>query len=149
MNARGAGGGVLSLLAALTVAGYFLLHGLTGEAGLAAWTETRRELARLDAEHERLALQRAALEDRARRLREATLDLDFLEERARDLAMVARPDEIIIPAEALTAARAPVDPDAARVWGRPASAAARERPRTPRIDAPGDHAYTAYLAGRP
>ncbi len=164
MAARGSTGGFLTVAAGLVAVGYFLVHGLTGEAGLAAWTETRREIAALEARHVWLALQVADLEDRARRLRETTLDLDYLEERARDVAMVGRPDEVVIPSTALDAALAggpraawtgsEPGSGAARRWGErgvgadPNATALGDGPRA--SDTPvGDRAYTMRLVAQP
>lgn len=154
MAAQRSAGGFLTVAAGLVAVGYFLIHGLTGEAGLAAWTETRRELAALEARHAWLSVHVADLEDRARRLREPTLDLDYLEERARDVAMVARADDVIIPANALDAALAGprrTRPSGAR-WGgrggagRDAAPAQEAAPRGARL---GDRAYTSRLVARP
>ena len=77
---------------------YFAGHALTGEAGLIAWMGYKHRLAALDAELAVAASEHAGLEERAARLRDETLDLDYLEERARVLVGVGRPDDIIVPA---------------------------------------------------
>lgn len=77
---------------------YFCYHALAGEQGLARWTE-------LQGEEERLKLELAALEARRDemrisldRLRDDTLDTDYLEEVARTKLSYVRADEIIISA---------------------------------------------------
>ena len=79
---------------------YFAGHALTGESGLIAWMSAKHRLAALEAELAEVSAERGDLEDRAARLREETLDLDYLEERARALVGVARPDDIVVPASA-------------------------------------------------
>ena len=79
---------------------YFAAHALTGESGLLAWVGYKHRIAMLEAELAEATMLRADLEDRASRLRVETLDLDFLEERARALVGVGRPDDIIVPAGA-------------------------------------------------
>ncbi len=80
---------------------YFGVHGLVGEQGALAWAGHQRRIERLEAGLEILYAQRAALEARAARLRPATLDRDFLDERARALLNVAHPRDLVIPAAAL------------------------------------------------
>ena len=82
--------GVLGLIA------YFSFSAIQGEYGLTRLIETRALEARLE---ERLAEQRAdraALENRVRRLSDDYLDLDLLDERARLVLGLARADEIVI-----------------------------------------------------
>jgi cell division protein FtsB len=88
---------------------YFAGHALTGEKGVIAWMGYKARIADLESEIERTSADVRALEERAARLREATLDLDYLEERARILVGVADPRDIIVPASAL-----PQDVDARR-----------------------------------
>lgn len=117
MAKRGRGGlwGAAAALAAVT---YFCVHALSGDAGLPVWLETRRALATLELERAELAAERAYLEDRIARLSEATLDLDYLEERARAIVFAAHPDDVMIPHTALKAVYAPptVDVDERRPY---------------------------------
>ncbi len=83
---------------------YFAGHALTGENGLIAWAAAKSRLAVLDADLADAKATRAALETRAARLREETLDLDYLDERARALVGLALPGDIVVPARARAAA---------------------------------------------
>jgi cell division protein FtsB len=81
--------------------GYFAGHALAGESGLIAWAGEKRQLAALEAELVETRATLALLEDRAARLRDETLDLDYLDERARALLGMGRPGDIVVPAAAL------------------------------------------------
>lgn len=83
--------GVLGILA------LFLWSGLEGGKGLAALAAAEAEEARLAGMLAELSAERAAAENRVRRLSADYLDLDLLDERARDVLGLARPDEIVIP----------------------------------------------------
>ena len=74
---------------------------LAGESGLIAWAGEKRRLAALETELAETRATLARLEDRAARLRDETLDLDYLDERARALLGMGRPGEIVVPAAAL------------------------------------------------
>ena len=75
---------------------YFSYHALAGEQGLAAWTELQNEEARLNGEIERLKLEKATLEAALVRLRDKTMDLDYVEEIARTKLSFVRPDELLV-----------------------------------------------------
>ena len=74
----------------------FVHSGLQGEHGLAAQREAEREERRLKAELATLRAERLALADRVRRISEAYLDLDLLDERARAVLGHIRVDEMVI-----------------------------------------------------
>ncbi len=82
------------LLAGLVV--YFGYHGLTGEQGALAWAGYKTRIAELEAELAIIQAEREQLENRASRLRDASLDLDLVDERARELLNVSAPDEYVI-----------------------------------------------------
>jgi cell division protein FtsB len=84
-----------ALFAALVV--YFAGHGLAGEQGLIAWRATEAAIAAEEARLAALDLEVADLERRADRLRDGSLDLDYLDERARAVAHVAHPRDIVVP----------------------------------------------------
>ena len=91
-----AGYAVAAPVAMLGVAGYFAFAAVQGEYGVFRRVELAaerdaltEELAMLDAEAERLR-------DRTRRLSDAFLDLDLLDERARQVLGLAREDEIVV-----------------------------------------------------
>lgn len=75
---------------------YFGYHGLTGEQGVRAWAGYKTEIAALEAELALVRAERMELENRAERLRDGELDLDLVDERARELLNVAQPDEYVI-----------------------------------------------------
>jgi cell division protein FtsB len=83
---------------------YFAGHALRGENGLIAWAAAKGRLATLEAELAEAQALRADLEARAARLSEETLDLDYLDERARALVGLGQPGDIVVPARAREAA---------------------------------------------
>lgn len=75
---------------------YFSYHALAGQQGLAHWTEMQ---AKEDDLHKQLAkseAERDALKVSIARLRDETLDLDYVEEIARTKLSYARPDELLV-----------------------------------------------------
>jgi len=82
-------------VAAITAS--FLWSGLEGARGLGALAEAQASAERLEDELARLRAERRAAENRVRRLGDAYLDLDLLDERARSVLGLVRPDEIVIP----------------------------------------------------
>jgi cell division protein FtsB len=77
---------------------YFSYHALAGEQGLAAWTQLQADQRALEAELEEQKALRAELAASLNRLRDATLDLDYVEELARTRLSYARPDEVLVAA---------------------------------------------------
>lgn len=75
---------------------YFSYHALAGEQGLARWTSLQGEEERLQAEIVTLKAQRAELEGALVRLRDKTMDLDYVEEIARTKLSYTRPDELLV-----------------------------------------------------
>ena len=89
-----------STTALLTVAiAYFGYHALTGEQGVLNWIVVKTEIAEAEAELAIARAEREALEVTAARLRSDSLDLDYVEERARDILNVAHPREFIVEIE--------------------------------------------------
>jgi cell division protein FtsB len=89
-------GSIIYLAFALTVGSYFAIAGVQGEFGLfrriqidAEAEGLRREVAVLDTE-----LQ--VLRNRTRRMSDAYLDLDLLDEQVRDVLGYVRVDEVVI-----------------------------------------------------
>lgn len=82
------------LLAGLVA--YFSYHGMTGEQGVLAWAGYKARITELEQELAIVRAEREALENRAARLRDASLDLDLVDERARELLNVASPDDYVI-----------------------------------------------------
>jgi cell division protein FtsB len=74
---------------------YFSVHGLTGKQGVGAMMALTEEENALAHELAVLKRQEAVLAEEVRRLSEPTLDLDLLEERAREVLNAAAPDETL------------------------------------------------------
>jgi len=81
-------------LAGLVV--YFAYHAMSGDQGLLAWAGYKARLAELEAEAAAAEAERLTLEARADRLRDNGLDLDLVDERARDILGFAHPDDYVI-----------------------------------------------------
>jgi len=75
---------------------YFLFASVQGDFGLFRRVEIEAEAMTLSAERERLAAEVAALENKTKRLSDNYLDLDLLDEQARDVLGLVRSDEIIL-----------------------------------------------------
>jgi len=83
-------------LAVITVIASFAYSGLRGDRGIGALAEARAETAALERRLALLSEDRARLANKVARLRPDNLDLDLLDERARTVLGLARPDEIVI-----------------------------------------------------
>ncbi len=84
-----------SVFLAVAIA-YFGYHALTGEQGVLNWIVVKNEIRETEAELAIAVAEREALEDTAARLRSDSLDIDYVEERARDILNVAHPREFIV-----------------------------------------------------
>ena len=87
---------VLAGFAGLGLVAYFGVHGVLGERGLGDWFLLSEQIARLE---QRYILNQGRidlLEHRVALLREESLDLDLLDERARHVLGLARRDEILV-----------------------------------------------------
>ncbi|MFK7942296.1 MAG: septum formation initiator family protein [Paracoccaceae bacterium] len=85
-------GGYIFLVGVIAI---FAHSGLQGDHGLAAYHDANQEAARIAAELEALQAERVAMANQVNRLSEKFLDLDLLDERARDVLGLVRPDEIV------------------------------------------------------
>jgi cell division protein FtsB len=74
---------------------YLGAHAVTGRQGLVAYMDAQTQEHALEQRLGSLEQERAALEARASRLRPETLDLDYLDERARILLAAGDSDEIV------------------------------------------------------
>ncbi len=90
----------------ISLVGYFGGRGVTGDFGLMAWAAIRADHTATIAHRDALRTHEARLADAAVRLRDASLDLDYLDERARAVVGLARPGERIVPAQSLPASLA-------------------------------------------
>ena len=75
---------------------YFSYHALAGEQGLARWAQLQNDETKLEADIVRLKAERDALETSLVRLRDKTLDLDYVEEIARTKLSYVRSDELVL-----------------------------------------------------
>ncbi len=83
-------------LALAFVVFYFAFHSISGERGLVAWFKESRRLESLEAELAALSQQRLALESKVQLLAPSSIDPDMLDESARKVLGLARPDEVVI-----------------------------------------------------
>jgi len=86
----------LFLTATFGLSLYFVFAALQGDFGLFRRIQIEAEADTLRAEYENLETQVAAMENKTRRLSDDYLDLDLLDERARDVLGMVRPDELIV-----------------------------------------------------
>jgi cell division protein FtsB len=93
---RGVADGIFAIVVIALVC-YLTFAALQGEHGLFSLFQVQSEEAHLRIELTRLKDDLAALENQTRGLSTDTLDLDLLDERARTVLSLGRPDEIIIP----------------------------------------------------
>lgn len=89
-------GSVIYFSLAGALATYFTFAAVQGNHGLFQRIETEAEIVRLQAARDRLAADLATLENRTRRLSDAFLDLDLLDQQAREVLGYIRADEIVI-----------------------------------------------------
>lgn len=75
---------------------YFTFAAVQGSFGLFNRVQVQAENAELVARRDRLETELAALQNKTARLSDDFLDLDLLDERARDVLGLARPDEVMI-----------------------------------------------------
>ena len=76
--------------------GYFLVAAIVGPYGVFRQAEINAEVDELRTELAVLEDEVARMENLTRRLSDEYLDLDLLDERARDMLGYVRPDEIVI-----------------------------------------------------
>jgi cell division protein FtsB len=75
---------------------YFMFHAVQGERGLLTWMQVRQQVAVAETELALSAVERERWEARIAQLRSNNLDPDLLDERARYVAGLGRPNEIVI-----------------------------------------------------
>lgn len=87
---------LLLMVAAFSVGGYFTFAAVQGEYGVFRQVQIDAERQALEAERDRLRAELASLTNLTRRLSDDYLDLDLLDEQARDVLGYMRSDEIVI-----------------------------------------------------
>jgi cell division protein FtsB len=75
---------------------YFAFASVQGDYGLFRRIQIEAEAKTLAAEKERLSVEVAELLNKTRRLSDEYLDLDLLDQQARDMLGLARGDEVVI-----------------------------------------------------
>jgi cell division protein FtsB len=81
----------------LALIGFFAWHTLHGSRGLIALGAIQEQIALAESELARLEAERIRLERRVDALRAEHLDGDALDERARLMLNMVRPDDIVLP----------------------------------------------------
>lgn len=75
---------------------YFAFHAVQGNSGLFSRVQIEAEEAKLQIELKELKAELAILENKTFRLSDAYLDLDLLDERARDVLGLMHGDEVVL-----------------------------------------------------
>jgi cell division protein FtsB len=75
---------------------YFAYHLVHGEKGYFAWRGLQQKVTVAEVQLEQKQGERIALENRVKRLRPESLDLDMLDERSRVVLGFARPREFVV-----------------------------------------------------
>ena len=75
---------------------YFSYWALAGDQGLARWTKLQNDEQKLTQQIADLKTQRDTLKASLMKLRDGTLDLDYVEEIARTKMSYVRPDELLV-----------------------------------------------------
>lgn len=98
MSRRGAPalGLIIFFAVSFTMGVVFTFAAVQGDYGLFRRAEIQAESTRLQAELDRLNAQVARMENLTRRLSDDYLDLDLLDEQARDVLGLLRSDEIVV-----------------------------------------------------
>lgn len=89
-------GGVLYFLGLFSAGAYFTFASVQGDYGLFRRIRIEAEASELRAEKARLTAEIEALQNKTRRMSDDYLDLDLLDEQARDVLGVVRADEIVL-----------------------------------------------------
>ena len=89
-------GTVLLSAVALCLSFYFTFAAVQGDFGVFRRVQAAAEKEALIAERDRLKIEVARMENRTRRLSDSYLDIDLLDERARDVLGLLRSDEIVV-----------------------------------------------------
>ena len=89
-------GSVAVTLVSLTLAAYFCFSAIQGDYGILQRAEYVTEASILQENFEQIKKSILLLENKTLRLSESYLDLDLLDEQARNILGFIRPDEIVI-----------------------------------------------------
>ena len=89
-------GGIFYLVVALTLGGYFTFAAVQGDYGVFRRVQINAEAEALRAERDRLQQDLMAMTNLTHRLSDDYLDIDLLDQQARDVLGYMRADEIVI-----------------------------------------------------
>jgi cell division protein FtsB len=89
-------GGLIYMALSFTLGAYFTFAAVQGDYGVFRRVEITAEGEALTAERDKLAAELAEMANLTRRLSDAYLDLDLLDQQARDILGYVRTDEIVI-----------------------------------------------------
>ena len=89
-------GGILYMVLAVTLGGYFFFAAIQGDYGVFRRVQVHAEIEALKTERDRLAADLAAMTNLTHRLSDAYLDIDLLDQQARDVLGYLRADEVVI-----------------------------------------------------
>jgi cell division protein FtsB len=95
-SSRPAVGGIIFMVKAFTLGGYFTFAAVQGDFGVFRRVQINAEAEALSAERDRLARELVAVSNLTQRLSDDYLDIDLLDEQARDVLGYLRADEIVI-----------------------------------------------------
>ena len=89
-------GGILYMVLAFTLGSYFTFAAVQGDFGVFRRVQINAEAEALRAERDRLKAELVVMTNLTRRLSDDYLDLDLLDQQARDVLGYLRADEIVI-----------------------------------------------------
>lgn len=89
-------GGVIYFITVFSLGLYFTFASVQGDYGLFRRVQINAEAAELRSERDTLAAEIAALANKTLRLSDDYLDLDLLDQQARDMLGLVRADEIVL-----------------------------------------------------
>ena len=92
----GSFGGVIYFVVVFCLGLYFTFASIQGDYGLFRRVQIQAELRELSRERDELAAQIAILSNKTLRLSDDYLDLDLLDEQAREMLGYVRADEVVI-----------------------------------------------------
>lgn len=93
---RAAIGDIVYLTCMCAAAMYFTFASVQGDHGLFRRVQIEAERSALTAERDALAAEVGLLENKTRRLSDAYLDLELLDQQARAILGMIRPDELVL-----------------------------------------------------
>ena len=87
---------IVASLLGISVIGYFAYHAIEGERGLRSYFALKHQIELARVEWEAARSERRIIEQRVAALRPNSLDLDMLDERARQVLNVVHEDDLVI-----------------------------------------------------